>query len=357
MKKKIIDFLKFLFFLGIGLTILYLLYQNLDGKFQEQCKLDGVSPNECVLFDKIIADFKSTNSFWILMVLVAFTISNISRAIRWNMLLRPLGYSPKFINAFFTTMLGYFANLALPRMGEIVKVGAMAQYEKIPIEKVMGTIVVDRTIDVISLLMVIGIALFLEYDKIWGFLSEQMNGQEQSTDGLLGNIYIQLFLALGFIILLLGFLFRKRIMNSNLFIKGKNLLLGFWEGIKSVGQLKRPWLFIFHSITIWLMYYLMTYFCMLSFAPTASLGLTAALLAFVFGAFGIVIPSPGGMGTYHILVVAALSFYAVDQFDAFSYANINFFSIMIGCNVLLGLLALLLLPTLNKNYIPTPRQE
>jgi len=107
-------------------------------------------------------------------------------------------------------------------------------------------------------------------------------------------------------------------------------------------------LFILHSVNIWLMYYLMTYFCFLSFALTAELSPVIALVVFVFGGWGIVIPSPGGMGTYHFLATTALGFYGISGDDGFSWSNISFFTIQLGCNVSVGLLALLLLPMINR---------
>lgn len=280
------------------------------------------------------------------MVLLAFTLSNLSRAIRWNMLLRPLGYQPRLSNAFLTVILGYFANLGLPRLGEVVRAGTMARYEHIPMQKVVGTIVVDRTIDVISILIVSGLAVLLEYDTMWQFINEYVNLSEKFGGGTL-------ILALGgFGTLVVAglYLLRERIQKMAWFQKIEEILLGFWQGIKSIAQLERPWLFVLHSINIWLMYFFMTYLCFFAFQPTAHLSPLVGLVVFVFGGWGIVIPSPGGMGTYHFLVQTALGMYGISGEDSFSFANIAFFSIQLGCNVLIGLLALLLLPWLNKDY-------
>ena len=141
-------------------------------------------------------------------------------------------------------------------------------------------------------------------------------------------------------------------MNSSLALKIKGVLSGFGEGLRTISKLENPGWFIFHSLNIWAMYFLMTYFCFFAYEPTTHLGLLAALMVFVFGAFGIVIPSPGGMGSYHFLVMAALSLYGIGQIEAFSFANILFFSVQIGSNVLLGGIALLLLPLINRHYSP-----
>ena len=136
-----------------------------------------------------------------------------------------------------------------------------------------------------------------------------------------------------------------------------NIVKGFAEGVKSIRKVDRPGWFIFHSIFIWLMYYSMTYMCFKSFEPTAQVGMLAGLVVFVLGGWGMVIPSPGGMGTYHFLVQTGLSMYGISGDDGFSLANIAFFSINLGTNVLIGILALILLPILNRDYHPQPVME
>ena len=351
MKQLLTNILKFVLFFGVGFTILYFVFQNTNEAFQEQCVIDGIPTEDCSLIQKIIDDFKSVNIFWILLVFVVYIISNISRAIRWMMLIRPLGYEPKFINAFFTTVIGYLANLGLPRIGEVARAGMMAKYENIAAEKLMGTIVVDRIMDVIFILIVTALSLFLEFDTIWNYF----NGNMSIGDRLAGLMSSPIFLGLiagGILSLIALFIFRKKLQQTAIYNKVANMIKGFGQGLATIAKLESPWLFLFHSIVIWVMYYLMTYFCFFAFAPTAALPAVAALLVFVFGGWGIVIPSPGGMGTYHFLAIAALGFYGIGEAAGFSFANIMYFSIQIFANIVLGVLAIVLLPILNKNYKP-----
>lgn len=345
MKKILINILKFLAFLSVGLVILYLVYQNQNKAFQEDCGLKGVPLEECSLIQKVVDDFTSANFFWLGMVLVCFLISNISRGIRWNMLLRQLGHTPRLINAFLTVILGYFANLGLPRIGEVVRAGTMARYEDIPVEKVMGTVVVDRIIDVISILIVTALALALEFDTLWGFIQSENNLSEKISEN--SSVLIGLGVA-GIAGLVLLYLLRKRIQQTSLYAKVSDLVIGFVDGLKTIRSLDQPGWFIFHSVNIWVMYFLMTYLCFFSFEPTAHLAPVAGLVVFVFGGWGIVIPSPGGMGTYHFLASTALLFYGVAGDDGFSWANISFFTIQLGCNILVGILALIFLPIINQ---------
>lgn len=364
MKKLIINLLKFLVFFGIGFTILYFVFQDQQAAFQKKCDFDFVQlciknggtqvaceakiKPVCSLSEKVINDFKTVNFFWIFVVMLAFMLSNLSRAMRWNMLIHPLGYPVRLFNTFWATMAGYFANMALPRMGEVVKPGLVSRYEKVPLEKLMGTIVVDRILDVIMLASLIGLTFLLELDRIWEFVSEKafQNGGGSVTS-LLTNKWVLLILGLGVAGLLALFLFRKRLAQTALFAKLKTILLGFWDGILSIKKLENPGLFIFHTLFIWLMYYLMTYLCFFAFAPTANLAMLAGLTVFVFGGLGMVIPAPGGMGSYQYLVTQALILYAIDGDNAFSFSMIIFITVNV-CNILFGILAFILLPIYNK---------
>lgn len=342
MSSTLKNLLKFVFFLGIGVTILYVVYQKNSATYLEDCLAKGGVAEECIFWKKLLSDFKSAKFEWLVLAISLFTISNVSRAIRWKMLIMPLGKTPRLINSFLCIIIGYFANLGLPRSGEFVRAGTFAKYENIPFEKVMGTVVVDRIFDVISILIVTGIALIVEFDKIWDFFSPYLSF----------NKNLLVVAIVGLIILVLLFVFRRKLTQVSLFKKVENLIKGFGEGIASVSKIKKPWWFLFHSINIWFMYFLMTYVIFFSFEPTELLSPVVGLVSFVFGAWGIVIPSPGGMGTYHFLTQTVLGFYGVNEVEAFSFANISFVTIQLFTNILTGILALILLPIVNRKYQP-----
>lgn len=340
MAKKI---LQILFFLGLGSSILALVFNSQNKAFHEQCRLDGIADGQCSLVDKLLNDFSTVNLAWLGAVLLAFTVSNIFRALRWQMLLSPLGYETKFSNAFLTILLGYFANLGFPRIGEIVRAGSLSRYEKAPLEKVMGTLVIDRLMDFICLILVVGLAFLLEGQTLLNFIQKGKSGEPTSGNHLL------LWLVAGAVLAgALVLVFWKKLMQLPLFHRLAKLVLGFWEGFKSVFQLKSPALFLAYSIGIWLMFYLQCWFNLKAFPPTSHLNASAALMVFVFGTMGFVIPSPGGMGTFHALCIAGLALYGINGSDAFSYANIAFFAVQIFYNIVAGGSALVLLPILNK---------
>lgn len=345
---RVKNLLKFFIFLGTGVGILYLVYLNQSEAYLEECLQKNIPAEDCSLLEKVLADFASANYWWILMVWLAFNLSNWSRAMRWKLLLKPLGYTPRILNLFMSIIIGYFANLGLPRMGEVLRAATIQQYEKIPLENAMGTIVTDRIMDVICILLITGLAVLLEFDTFLNFTIDYVD-----LSGKLNASF--LLLALGIIgiigfIILRQFLVSEKWKNHPLVIKVKSFVVGFKSGILSVSKLENPGWFLFHTFNIWLMYFTMTYFCFFAFAPTAQLAPVVGLVVFVFGSWGIVIPSPGGMGTYHFLAQTALMMYGVSGEDGFSWANISFFSIQIGANVFLGLLSLLILPFYNRQY-------
>jgi uncharacterized membrane protein YbhN (UPF0104 family) len=327
MVKKVFQFL---LFLGIGVSIMAWLFNSQSAAFQEQCRLDGISPDQCSLADKLMQDFGTVNIWWILAVLMAFTMSNIFRAWRWQMLLEPMGYKVGFGNSLMTILVSYLANLFIPRMGEV------------------GTLVVDRLMDFICLLLVVGMAFLLEGNTLLAFISQ--NKKADSGGGLLSNPLVWGLLAAMALVAVLMYGLRKKLAEIALFRKVGTLLKGFLDGLRSVFKLKNPALFIAYSLGIWVMFYLQCLFNLQAFPPTAQLGWSAAMMVFVFGTFGFVIPSPGGMGTFHALSIASLALYGISGSDGFSYANIAFFSVQIFYNVVAGGVSLLLLPRWNKRH-------
>lgn len=354
--------LKFVAFLAVGLAILYFVYVNQASGYQLECQCKTGAPCEITLFQKIMNDFKGTNPFWLVMILLAFMVSNISRALRWNQLIEPLGYKPKIFNTFFATMVGYMVNLALPRAGEIAKPATVTQYEKIPLEKLVGTIVVDRAFDVLMLLVVTGLTFLLQFTHLYNFLFGEGQPSAECLHPIAENsssftipwlLLLQIGIGIGVLVCIVIAVKWKTLKETAIAKKIITLINSFIDGVKTVLQLKNPLLFFVHTMIIWIMYYLMLYFCFFAYAPTTGLSPLAALLAFTFGTFGMVIPSPGGMGTYQIAVTAALVIYGVAEADAFAFSNIMFFTITLFGNVFFGLLAYIVLPIYNRGYEPT----
>jgi len=340
--KTLVNIAKALGFLSFGSVILYLVYRSVSNSYMEDCTSKGNPESACNLLDKIWLDFQSANYWWLAGIVLVFMWSNVARAVRWQMLFKPLGHRVSFLNSFFTIMLGYFANLGLPRAGEFVRGSTMAAYEGVAFEKSMGTIVVDRIMDFICLAIIIILAVVFEYELIQQYLEGMMGGAGRTITLLVGLGVI------GCLGIYLVWKNREKLSRFSLYQKIEKLFTGFVEGIGTVRELDKPGLFIFHSIVIWVCYYLMTYFCFFSYEPTAALGWQEGLIVFLFGAIGMIIPSPGGMGSYHAMLIAALAIYGVNEYDGFSYANLVFFTVQIFGNILFGILALIVLPIHNR---------
>lgn len=304
--------------------------------------MKGGEVQDCSLVDKVLLDFQEANWVWLVVVLLVYMIANMSRAIRWKMLFEPLGHNIHLVNSFFATMLMYLTNLGIPRAGEVIRVTTISAYEDIEVEKALGTIVVDRMMDFFSFGVIVILALIFEYELIAHYLGDFVSGILSKTSLVLSILAV--------IILISGLLyaFRGRLKATRPYKKILDLSKGFVEGIAAVKKLRSPGRFILHTVIIWLGYYLMTFLCFYAFAPTAHLGWQEGLIVFLLGALGMIVPSPGGMGSYHFMLQTGLVAYGVNEIEGFSYANILFFTVNIFGNVLFGLIGLIVLPLFNK---------
>lgn len=347
MARHVKKILQVVVFFAIGFFVIGLVYQKQNKAYQDECALKGMQ-GDCSLLQKILDDFSNANYFWLFIPVLLFMISNIFRALRWKMLFNAMGYQPRMVNLFGTVMINYLTNLGIPRSGEIIRGGLISKYESIPIEKSIGTIVTDRIFDVIMLLLTFGVAVIVGGKSFIDYL-----GANASMEGISDKILSHWILV--FVIILLGIVGtfyiwknRRKLMQSSLGLKISNIVAGFWQGVKSVQGVSSIPLFAFYTIVIWLLYYFMLYLSFFAFGPTSHLGLDAGLMVFVFGSLGIVIPTPGGMGGYHFLVVEALAMYGISGADGFSFANLVYFSITIFATILFGSISAIALPIINK---------
>jgi len=346
LRKYFNKILQLLLFTGLGLGIMFWVFNKQQEKYKLQCALEGIVAQDCDLAAKIWKDFSSVNPWIIALVILLYMISNISRSIRWGQLIETLGHQPKFLNVLGTVMLGYFANLGFPRSGEFIKAGALSKYENIGLEKTMGTVVTDRLIDLLCLIGVVALAFLLEYKTVQHWVSAHF--YLPKANSLFSSSFFVTIVFFAFSATFLGLWFVKKNRNHPLLTKAIQVIRGFTLGLTSVKRVKKPFWFFFHSINIWVMYFGMTYLCFFAFEPTAHLSMRAALMIFVFGSLGVVFPSPGGMGTFHYLATTALEIYGIESSEAFSMSNILYFSLQVFGNILFGLLAILMLAILNK---------
>ncbi len=286
--------------------------------------------------DKIFEAIKNADLFWVAMSVLIGILSHISRAIRWNYLLEPLGYKPKLRNNLLIILISYFANSLVLRSGEIIRATALTTYEEVPFEKGFGTIVTERIIDVIMLLLVILIALVLQTDIILGIL-------EENGIGLVGSIGI---LAVGIVGLVISIRIIQK-STSAFALKIKNFLKGLLDGVLSIFKMKRKAAFLFHTLFIWSCYIAMFWVIKFTVPETSELPIGAFLVAFVAGAFAMATTN-GGLGLFPIAVTAALSVYGVSKTsgDAYGWIMWTAQTMMV---VVFGAISFLVLPLLNRN--------
>ncbi|MBX2897329.1 MAG: flippase-like domain-containing protein [Cyclobacteriaceae bacterium] len=256
--------------------------------------------------------WKKCNKGYLLLMAVVAMVSHMVRAERWRMLLTPTGNKVSLGSSFLSLMIGYLVNLAVPRGGEVSRCYNLYKLEQTPIEVSFGTVVVERLIDLVCLLTLIALSFFVAWDKLKGFIdSLPFAAGERSY-----TIWILMGVA-GIAALIIAFYFIRR--NE----KVKKLFFGFRDGLLSVFRLQNKTLFIFYSIAIWALYFLMSYLVVLAFPETSGLGISAVLTLFAIGAIAMAAPLPGGAGSYHTLVPLGLvTLYNLPQADAIAFVFI-----------------------------------
>ncbi len=331
MKNNNKQFIKVFIFLTIGGFIFWLVYRGVD-----------VNHIKSVLKNDV-------NYWWVLLSLIFGLISHISRTLRWQMLMEPLGKKPSFKNSFLAVMVGYLMNLVIPRMGEISRCGVVSKYEGMSFTKLIGTVVTERIIDIVMMLILTVFVFFAQFDHIAQFLDNNPEIKQNIINFSFSPIAISIA-----VIMIVGVcVFLKR-SKLGIVKRINNTLRNFSDGLKTILSMKNKWLFIFHSVFIWVMYFLMLYVVFFSLDFTSHLTSMVGLTVFVMGAYGMVAPVQGGIGAWHFMVIQALMVYGIDKGDSqiFAFLAHTSMNIMI---VIVGLLSLWVLPFVNKTNINTKR--
>jgi uncharacterized protein (TIRG00374 family) len=262
---------------------------------------------------------KEANYFWVFLSGLMALVAHWSRAYRWKLMLQPLGYDPPAFKTTIAVLIGYVTNLVFPRAGEFARSASLKDLEDVPFEKSFGATVAERLIDVLVLVLLIGLNVLLEYDRLLGFFKEFFGEK-------MGNSTVILW-ALA-VIAIAAFLVFKWIKNNDeklskfgFYTKIKGIIEGLWSGFTSIKDLKNPKAFIAHTILIWVMYYFMTWFLCFSMPQTANLSPLAGLTILVMGTIGMAAPTIGGIGSYHFLVGKIVGLYGLNPQDGVTLAT------------------------------------
>jgi len=337
MNKKLLAYLQYIFFIGLAAFFVWLSLRKIDADS----------------WQKLIAALKQAR-FWIFFpVLILLLLSHWLRAVRWKMLIQPLGYNPSVLNVFFGVMVGYLVNLGAPRVGEIVKCTVLARYEKVPADKLVGTIVAERAFDLLCLVIVIGATIAIEFDTIGTFAMDSLGKVFKSKSGQFSVTRIVIIVG-GLLVLIFGIRFVfKRFLHVNFISKFKVIMVGILHGLTSIKLVKNKWLFLFHTVSIWVLYLVSTWLGFKVLQQTNHLGLAEACAVLVMGSIGMIV-SPGGIGAYPWFIEQTVDLYGV---PADPYGTALGWLLWVGqfiIFVVFGALSFILLPAINRKKHATP---
>jgi uncharacterized protein (TIRG00374 family) len=291
----------------------------------------------------------NANYWWIAFAIPLGVLSHYFRALRWKMLIETMGYKPGNSNMFYAVMVGYFANLALPRLGEVSRCTILTKYENVPFQKSFGTVITERVLDIMVFFFLFFLNLALQAERLSGYIDENIYKPLESKlhlsfnlSGAFTIVTISFIVAFGIIALVFG----KKIKANKYYKKIKLMALGFIEGLKSLTKVRNIWLFLLYSISIWTLYLLMAFVVFFSIPASSGLGLDAGLAVLVFGSIGIMVVQ-GGIGIYPAIVAETLVLYGVASEQGYALGWLIWTSQNLTI-VVVGIISLILLPILNN---------
>ena len=290
MKNGLKQTVRIIIFLAIALLLLWVSFRGIN-------------------FNNLWQILKKAHYGWLLPATCMTLISFFIRARRWTLLSEPLGYKPKLMNAYHAIATGYLVNLIFPRLGEVTKCATLSEREKIPFDKLVGTMLVERTVDILTVLVIFGLTLIAGSTLTGSFLSDNVVAPvENRLSSSSGTVIIVSVLIIGMsaLAIMLFVRLREKLSERKFFKKIYTFFDGIADGLKSIARLKRKWEFILYTVLLWVAYLFMTYFPLLCLDSTSELGLRGGLFVLVIGSFGMAAPVQNGMGAFHWIVSRGL---------------------------------------------------
>ena len=318
MSKSFISALRNLIPLGLGVFLIYY-------------SLSTITADQRILIWSYI---KQAHPLPILISIIFGALSHISRAYRWKFLLNPLGYNPSFINLTGAVLINYLSNLGIPRSGDVLRVTVISAYEKIPFSKGLGTVISERVIDLVMMMMLVFSAIYMGGD----WVQEQLGGSTV--------LLVSFGVFIGLVVAIMTFPFLINTKRFPYLARIKDFFLNIVQGIVSIRSIPNAFAFWTHTVFIWLMYILMFWAIQFSLPEAALISPQVALIGFVAGGLSIVITN-GGVGLYPIAVAAVLSHYGVSYEMALAYGWIAW-STQTLMILLFGGLSFVFLPVFNR---------
>jgi len=253
---------------------------------------------------------------WILLSFIFGLTSHFIRAVRWRMLIEPMGHSPRTLNLFLSVLVLYFVNLVVPRGGEIARCGTVTRYEKIPFVKLVGTVFVERITDVLAFFLIFIAIVFWKFQlikQLFADLPLDFSGY-QSKMLTVGGVGISV---------VLFYLGSKRFgLLDRFHTKIQRLKNDIKQGIKSILLVRKRGLYITYTALIFLMWLFMLYVIFFAYAPTSNMSFAAAIFAYTIGTFAYLLPIQAGIGVWHFLIIQSLLLFGLEADAGMMYALI-----------------------------------
>jgi uncharacterized protein (TIRG00374 family) len=320
LKRPFLQFLKIAGFLALGIVLLYFAFRG-------------------IAMDKLFETLREANFWWVGLSMLFALIAFLSRARRWMLLIEPLGFTPSFRSTYHSLMVGYLFNYALPRLGEVTRCVTLGKKEKIPVDSLIGTVIMERVFDLIMLFLIMVILLAGRLEKFGTFFSQQVVHplQEKMASTFGGALLFWILVVVSLIlVLLLLYFYRKRLSNILLVRKTRSILRGIVEGLKTFYKMERKWEFVFHSFFIWFNYIMMTWVVVFALKETSHLGFIDGMFLLVIGGLGMAAPVTAGFGAYHWIISRGLVYVyglSLEQGGAFAiltHESNSLFTIVLG---------------------------
>jgi len=331
MKKRIRTILQYCFFLGLGIFLVWWSVKDLTSDDKSQIK-----------------QALETARYWLIIpVFGILFLSHFIRAFRWKLLIEPLGYKPSTTNVVFAVFIGYLANQAVPRLGEVLKCTVLSRYEKVPADKLIGTIILERVIDAITLLTVFGITLAIQPDIYTQLIDTIFNTKKIDAGEKTISSSLLLMILGGIVtIVLLIWMIKKKKNFNDLLLLFKKIGRSIWQGLSTIQHLKKRWLFIFLTISMWTLYLVGGYMGFMALQETRQYGINEAFTVLSAGSVGMIV-TPGGIGAYAYLLQKTMQVYGLNEGIALAFGWILWLAqtsvILIG-----GLISFVAIPYYNK---------
>ena len=279
---------------AIGGVIIWWMYRGFDFSKVSQTLRDGMDWN------------------WMLISLIFGITAQVFRGLRWKQTLEPLDEHPRMVDCIHAIFISYASSLVVPRSGEVIRCGILKKYDGTSFSKSLGTVLTERVIDSILILLICLIVFLLQLQTFTNFFAETGTNfvswlNTFTTTGWIVTICC-LILTIIFVYILL-----KRVTGES---KIKQIISDLKAGIFSLKDVDNKGLFTFYTLAIWASYFLHFYIAFFSFEYTANLSLMTALVAFIIGSIAVVVPTPNGMGPWHFAVKTCLVLYGIESTNA-----------------------------------------